>query len=320
MQHNFIKKYNFLSNKINISTLIKHSGIDIIMPFYHTVSNNNLPHIKHLYNYRNTKEFINELDFYLKHYIPISLEDLINKNYKQNKKYFFLSFDDGLREIYDVIAPILLKNGIPATFFINTNFIDNKELFYRFKASIIFDKYLNENKIKKNTINNIDILNGKYNNEKLNKLAKIFNIDFNDFLLKQKPYLTTQQISTLIKQGFNIGSHSKGHIEYNTLNLNKQITETIDSINFLKDQFNIKHTSFSFPFTDNNVSTKFFNKIKNDIEISFGTAGIKLDSAKHNYQRIPIEEFNLNAEKILKSEYLYFILSRFIGKHIIVRQ
>jgi len=320
VQHNFVNKYNFLSNKLNINTLIKRSGVNIIMPFYHTVSNKHLPHIKHLYSYRNTTEFENELEFYLKHFTPISLSDLINRNYKKDKNYFFLSLDDGLSEVYNIIAPILLKKGIPATFFVNTSFIDNKILFNRFKASLIFDAYLNKNKIKDNTVNNLDILNNKYTNTELDNLAEMFNVDFSNFLQKQKPYLTSEQINILIKQGFDIGSHSVNHIEYSNLNIEKQNIETIESVEFLKQNFNIKNTSFSFPFTDYGIDLKFFKQIKNSVDITFGTAGIKLDNAPHNYQRIPIEEFNINAEKIVKAEYLYFILSKFVGKHRINRK
>lgn len=320
MQHSFVNKYNFLSNKININTLIKHSGINVIMPFYHTVSNKHLAHIKHLYNYRNKTEFENELDFYLKHFSPISLSDLINKNYKQNKTYFFLSFDDGLREVYDIIAPILLKKGIPATFFVNTSFIDNKILFNRFKASLVFDAYLKKNKINNNAVNDIDILNNKHSNTELDKLANMFNVDFDSYLKKQKPYLTTEQINTLLKQGFDIGSHSINHVKYNTLNLEEQITETTKSLEYLENNYGISNTAFSFPFTDFGVNLEFFNKIQNKLNISFGTAGIKMDNAPNNFQRIPIEEFSINAERIVKAEYLYFILSKFVGKHRITRQ
>ena len=290
------------------------------MPFYHTVSNKHLAHIKHLYNYRNKTEFENELDFYLKHFSPISLSDLINKNYKQNKTYFFLSFDDGLREVYDIIAPILLKKGIPATFFVNTSFIDNKILFNRFKASLVFDAYLKKNKINNNAVNDIDILNNKHSNTELDKLANMFNVDFDSYLKKQKPYLTTEQINTLLKQGFDIGSHSINHVKYNTLNLEEQITETTKSLEYLENNYGISNTAFSFPFTDFGVNLEFFNKIQNKLNISFGTAGIKMDNAPNNFQRIPIEEFSINAERIVKAEYLYFILSKFVGKHRITRQ
>lgn len=45
-----------------------------------------------------------------------------------------------MRQCYDVILPILEAKGIPATFFINSGFIDNKDLFFRFKASFLIDE------------------------------------------------------------------------------------------------------------------------------------------------------------------------------------
>ena len=192
-------------------------------------------------------------------------------------------------------------------------------MFNRFKASLIFDAYLKKNKIEDNNINDIDILNKEYTNQELNKSADMFNVNFDSFLEKQKPYLTTKQIHKLIKQGFDIGSHSVNHIEYSGLNLEKQNIETIESIEFLKQNFSIKNSAFSFPFTDYNVDLQFFEQIKSSVNITFGTAGIKLDNAPNNYQRIPIEEFSVNAEKIVKAEYLYFILSKFAGKHKINR-
>lgn len=319
MQHSFIRNFHFLSNFSSTNNLVKLSGTNVIMPFYHIVSNENLPHIKHLYFHRNTKQFENELDFYLKHFAPISLNDLINNNLSQKKKYFFLSFDDGFKECYEIIAPILLKKGIPATFFVNTSFIDNKKLFYKLKASLVYDKFIHNLSNNSTLADTTNILKNNYSEEKINDLAKLFDINFDNFLKTKKPYLTSEQIHWLLNNGFDIGSHSSNHRQYNNLSTNEQITETISSINYLQENFNIKHKSFSFPFTDFEVSNEFFEAIKQHIEISFGTAGIKLDSIKNNFQRIPIEEFNISAQKIVKTEYLYFVLLKLIGKHIIKR-
>jgi hypothetical protein len=62
------------------------------------------------YNYRNTVQFEKELDFYLKYFKPVSLDELISKK-DSGKKIFHLSFDDGLKECAEIIAPILLKKG-----------------------------------------------------------------------------------------------------------------------------------------------------------------------------------------------------------------
>ena len=47
-----------------------------------------------------------------------------------------LTFDDGLSECYQVVAPILKEKGIPATFFLCSAFVDNHELAYRFQEEL----------------------------------------------------------------------------------------------------------------------------------------------------------------------------------------
>jgi peptidoglycan/xylan/chitin deacetylase (PgdA/CDA1 family) len=58
----------------------------------------------------------------------ISQDELLNYRDKSlDKNYFLISFDDGLREQYELAKPILEAMGIPYIFFINTsNFSDKK--------------------------------------------------------------------------------------------------------------------------------------------------------------------------------------------------
>ncbi|MBP6260442.1 MAG: hypothetical protein KA370_02970, partial [Paludibacter sp.] len=59
----------------------------------------------------------------------------------------------------------------------------------------------------------------------------------------------------------------------------------------------------------------------NDVDITFGTANLKLDSVKSNLQRIPMEiKGSASAASIIKNEYLFFILKMFISKHVIIRK
>ena len=100
----------------------------IFLPFYHVVSNQKLPYVLN-YPYRNSIQFEKELDFYLEHFKPVPLEYLI-ENPSSKEKVFHLSFDDGLSECAEVIAPVLLRKGIPATFFVNSAFTDNRAFFH----------------------------------------------------------------------------------------------------------------------------------------------------------------------------------------------
>jgi len=310
--------------------LLKHIPHNILLPFYHTVTNNSPPHLKHLYKTSNTQKFQNDIIFLKKYFSTITPYNLIN-NDTINKPSFLLSFDDGLQECYTTIAPILKKFNITAIFFINTDFIDNRDMFYRFKASIIIDNINNNNihSIAKqlNIHNNITfsnikkhILNINYNNRHLlDNIAKTININFSDYLQKYSPYLSSSQIANLIKQGFFIGAHSTDHANFQEIPINQQIEKTVNSINYIKTNFNIDYSLFSFPFSDYYIPPSFFNQIKSIIPsiITFGTSGLKIDSINTNFQRISIEKNN--SKNIIKSEVISYLIKKTFNKHIIIR-
>jgi len=292
----------------------------VFQPFYHVVSNENLPHILN-YNYRNTEQFEKELDFYLKHFRPVSLEELTS-NPRSTEKIFHVSFDDGLKECAEIIAPILLRKGIPATFFVNTGFVDNQSLFHKYKASLILrklnqsaqpetEKVLLENNLQGNNILKTTILQV----EVLNKVAEMLEIDFADFLKQQQPYLTTQQILQLKNHGFSIGAHSFNHPEFWKITEEEQLNEIKNSISWLVKKINPEIKAFSFPFTDSGVSLNLMKTLKNEniCDVTFGTAGIKYDELESHFQRYPVEtegDFILN----LKAELTYFVMRKQIGK------
>lgn len=317
--------------------LTRITGQRLILPFYHTVSDDDLPHIKHLYPIVPTTLFRQSLDFYQKYYTPISsktLLDNINQNCPIKENNFHLSFDDGFRECHDVIAPILLEKGIPATFFINSAFVDNKDLFFRLKASILIEqitkKGLSPGQEKQIAAifftHNIHFLSPadflhitEENKEMLNLIAPVVDIDFNAYLSEHQPYLTSQQIERLIQKGFTIGSHSVSHPRYDKLPEEAQIAQTIDCLHFLSENFNVIQRLFSFPYTDHGIRNSFFEKIKQEVQLSFGTAGLKPDPIPTHFQRIPMEAGDCNPINIIKTEYIYFILKKLVGKHVIRR-
>ena len=52
-------------------------GIPLVIPYYHMVSDEQVPHVKHLYRYRKIRQFTKDLDFFLAHYEPVTLNDLL---------------------------------------------------------------------------------------------------------------------------------------------------------------------------------------------------------------------------------------------------
>lgn len=328
---------------VPLGSLIRLTGQKIVLPFYHAVSNESLPHIKHLYSIRSVKKFTEDLDFFLKHYQPVSFSELmglLKGSGKLNKPVMALSFDDGLKEVYDIIAPVLLKKGIPATVFINPAFVDNRDMFYKYKAGLIIDR-LGKISHPENLFEIINarlgsaistkpamvrkILNVSYEQRNvLDSIAGVLDIDFNTFLKIRKPYLTSDQIQQLMKQGFQVGSHSMDHPMYNSLSLDEQLRQTVESMKWIANKFNPGYRFFSFPFIDDGVSADFFDSIyvKDEqlVDLSFGSAGLKREKYPFHLQRIPMEKSKLGADFYIRGEYVYYILKSFVGKNVVKRR
>ncbi len=301
-----------------------------ILPFYHAVSDNRLPYIDNLYKVKSTRQFTNDIDFLLKHFKPVSLKDLLEgKEINKNRRSFHLTFDDGLSEFNDLIAPILLAKGIPATCFLNSAFIDNNDLFYRYKASLLIE-HLNEHPELKPEVVQFSksrdihsyLLSIDYKDRQvLDQIADRIEFSFEDYLQQEQPYLTTQQVKNLISQGFTFGSHSIDHPEYQFLTLEEQLQQTITSADWVAEKFKLDYQVFSFPFTDFKVSQPFFDliQLQSDIQLTFGSAGMKKDTAKHHLQRIPLEMNDLTAKQVLNGEALYYVIKSPLGKNKIYR-
>lgn len=296
----------------------KSFPLDYCLPVYHCVSDENLPHLNQIIKYKNVKQFEDDLDYFSKYFQFVNwdeFKDFVKGNFKPKKKIALLTFDDGFREFHDVIIPILERKGIYAINFINPEFIDNKDLMFRCKASLLVNR-LEELNFKEDSILKI-----KYENRKtLDDLAIQFEVDFEQFLKEQKPYLSFEQLENLTKRGFGISSHSWNHPLYHDLSLKEQIETTETSFNYLKNN-NFLYESFAFPFTDFGVEKVFFDQLfqNKDIFCSFGCAGIKLDSIHKNFQRIPMETGE-SASITLKKEIAYFRFKKLLNKNMIVRK
>ncbi|HOO85187.1 MAG TPA: polysaccharide deacetylase family protein [Prolixibacteraceae bacterium] len=275
------------------------------LPFYHIVSDTHPDYIS-FYSIRNPKLFEKELDYLLKHFNAVDLDTLLHQ---PNHRNMHLTFDDGLTECINIIAPILKRKGIPATFFMSPDFIDNKTLFHRFKRAILEKKGIIEP-------------GGKpYHYQQANELDQIaleHQIDFTNY----KPYLTSKQLQQLHNMGFNIGAHSLYHPEMWLMNENEQFEQIANSMKWVNDRFNPKIKAFSFPFTDHGIKLSVFDKIYNEgiADITFGTAGLKHDIAKNHFQRVPVERKEFwSIKKNVHFEYFYYFVRSLVNKNVVTR-
>ena len=317
MVFKIVKKimHNLLKNSIaSFGSLIPFQLLKVgkiyppFLPFYHIVSNSKPEYIDS-YIIRSSFEFENELDYLLKHFKPVDLKTIVNS---PQKNLMHLTFDDGLKECHSVIAPILKRKGIPATFFINPNFVDNEDIFHRFKRTVLNSRGFLQPKGEKYFINESNLLD---------EVAVKNGISFTDYLAINQPYLKIEEIQSLKSDGFTIGSHSLNHPEFWTLNEDEQYAQIEKSMKWIVDHFQPEIRTFSFPFTDDQVKRSLFNKLKeNDVlDVNFGTAGLKFDQVSFNLQRIPMErKQNWNARKVVHFEYFYYFVRSLLGNNFVI--
>lgn len=337
MKKRLLRSLQPLASKLPLEWLVRISGQKLFLPFYHSVQKDQpLAHIQHLYQLRSLEAFEKDLDFLLRYYQPIDLASLmqhLQAGEPLEQRQFFLSFDDGLREVYDWIAPLLLKKGIPATFFLNSAFVDNQDLFFRYKASLLIEQ-LAQGSYSKTIIKTISeeldsedfrtaLLKINYQNQGvLAKVADLLEYKFEDFLATNQPYMTTAQIQQLLAQGFTVGSHSIDHPLYKNLSLEDQLQQTRESQDFINRHFSPSVKAFAFPFTDDGIEAAYFNQVQSEglVDISFGTAGLKQDSASFHLQRFPVEAFPFDMHQLVSSEYFYYFGKALLGKNKIKRK
>lgn len=305
----------------------------VLLPFLHIISDSAPLHVRHLYAIPTIAKFKSDLDFLCQQYRSLQVSDLqqlsINHDYRRQAQNFILSFDDGMREVYDVIAPMLLQYGIPALFFINSGTVDNKRLMWRHKLSLIIDRC---NRDPKRVPPQLSIRPGERLDTKLKRLrfadeqtideiARFYEVDFDEYLRRARPYLTTEQVLELFNRGFAIGAHTHSHPFLNELALEDQKKQISGSVEFIR-ALGLPCRYFSFPFHDEGVPASIFSYMTClDLRLSLGTSEARVDSIPFSFQRFRLDGTHAKAtvSHILRQLSAKSLLRRLSGTEIIWR-
>ena len=300
--------------------LVRHlEAISLMVPYYHLISDAPVLHVKHLFAHKSVREFTKDLEFLQKHYRAIGLPDLLEalrRDQPLPKRSFLLTFDDGFREMSDVVAPLLLAKGIPAVFFVGSAFTDNRQLCYQHTASVIAERLTNGVSpaevaaaraiVAPTGVDTGDlgaaVLSLPYGHRSVvEAVARAIGVDTQAYLQQVQPYLTSPQITALVGQGFAIGGHSIDHPLYAALPLQEQLRQTRESIGYVKRTYGLDYAAFAFPHHDRGVSRQFFTELydRGELDVSFGTGGPSEDVLRRNIQRISFERPRVPAQKIV---------------------
>jgi peptidoglycan/xylan/chitin deacetylase (PgdA/CDA1 family) len=319
---------SFMARPMSLKGLIHLTAQHSIFPFYHTVSPEPLPHISQLYRVLKPEEFEKDLEQLLQYYEPRGLGDYLeNTNVKTGRPSMVLTFDDGLKGCYDFIAPLLKKKGIPAAFFLNNRFIDNRGLFYRYKASLLIHRLQVDCRIKERLAGFLKIskeqvetsirMIGYMQRSLLDAMAVEAELDFASYLRAKPVYMSEGEIQDLLDWGFDVGGHSSDHRDFTGLDKDQMEEQVRSSLMDLGKRFDIKTGYFSFPFTSDGVPKMLIDRLLENEAASalLGTAGLKQTGNRAYIQRIPMEKYQAGALETLRTEYFYYLLKMPLGRN-----
>lgn len=325
-----------VSELIPLSILKRISPIDIYLPYHHIVSNTTASHVSNLYQFKNEKQFENDLDYLLKNYNPILVDDLVAyvKNGQSiSPNSFLLTFDDGFRECATVIAPLLHRKGVPAIFFLNNNFIGNKKLFYRLKISLLIEQLLQNHSLNSIFQNKLSLSNNSVDTSIdtlktldqskeliLDQIANETGLSFEKFLNDVQPFLNEDDVDQLVQMGFHIGGHSLSHPYFQFLSKEEQVHQAVASTRQLATRYRQEHLLFSFPHSDKVITKTVIQKILDDgIDVLFGIQNQLPELQNRMLHRFNAERPGIPIQRQIKAEMFYNAILKTTGRYRVTR-
>jgi Predicted xylanase/chitin deacetylase len=261
---NLIYRVNHWKNKLT------DQKNKLLILLYHRV----LPEVR--FNSRNTviteKTFIRQIDILRKRYPIISLTDAINQCHTGQAKakvQVVLTFDDGYWDNYEVAFPILRERGLPATFFLTTDYVGKNEPVWDWEVftlvmrdctdthSIEIENKLLEQRMheprlsfavrvidsmKSITVDKIQEVTGFLRKHSTNKLTDI----------RQDCGISWEQAKRMSVCGMEIGAHGVTHRSLSRLPLEEAKQEIDRSKSIIENQIGKPCVHFAFPFGGHN--------------------------------------------------------------------
>src|SRR5215831_20312343 len=199
---------------------------------YHAVSSRPLPHIRNLYDIKSPDEFEQDLLFFKEHCYVASHDELVAHQYGRHRLpagSVCITFDDGFSECHDTVRPLLLRHGMPCTFFVCKSVIDNRAMMYRNVISLCIDglRSLKDEEFAAITARLGDRCGVQLENseqlrkwlvsltyperEKVQTMCDLLDLDVHKFLARENPYMTREQILDLYHDCGTIDGHSCNH-------------------------------------------------------------------------------------------------------------
>ena len=301
MKKAFTSSLETISRLIPLSLYPRIVRRDCIDFFYHAVSDDPMPHVRHLYPVVPVADFEAALLYLKANYTFVEYAQIhahVFEGAPLPSRAVHLSFDDGYVECYSVVRPLLLKHEIPCTYFLTTGLIDNHTLFYRNKQSLCVER-IKDASFKRQAASFSNLLPSPHSplsthddlirwikdlrlsdEALIDEVCRAVGVDGQAFLQENRPYLTQDQIRQMQAEGFTIGAHTITHRKLMDLSAEEIETEIAQSCRTVVEITGQQIVPFSFPHSAWGLDRGQLAVIRNrhpEIGLLFDTKGLHRD-------------------------------------------
>jgi peptidoglycan/xylan/chitin deacetylase (PgdA/CDA1 family) len=213
------------------------------------------------------KDFEAALTFITKHYTPVSLQDIIadSDGRKLPPRPVLVTFDDAYLSVREFAAPLCLKFGVPALFFVNGSCLDNRRLALENLICHVVNRFgLSTVNAAIGSVNGngdlevcslvevfsrfLPITNLRGREAFRSALVELARVNESELAANAGLYLSSQQLRDLGSFKFEIGNHTYSHANCRSLSVGDFAGEIDRNKALLEDTSGTKVRSFSVPY------------------------------------------------------------------------
>ena len=268
---------------IPLSVLCRLARQNVIVLCYHMIAPVTPRHVVHVAPVKTPEMFSADMSWIRQHLHVISYDDLktsLASGQPLPPQSVLVTFDDGYRECLDHAAPVLDRYDVPATFFLTTGLVGNKNLFHRHIASLCIDRLL---VASPRDLNGLDCdgptgaslwnrraawinrvrQSGADDVDQLSHIASLLSVDASEFLTQARPFLDWDDARRLHSSGHTIGAHGVRHIRLrDCVDWQEASNEVVSSCRTVNSQLGGTEAPFAFPFSGDGVDRRDLTTLK----------------------------------------------------------
>jgi peptidoglycan/xylan/chitin deacetylase (PgdA/CDA1 family) len=254
----------------------------MIVLLYHLVYPRDLPHIRPLYRYKTPRAFSADLRYLRRHHRVLSHNEameLIETGRPFPPDAVLLTFDDGYRECFTEVRPLLLEHRLPAVFFIPSELVGNRNLAYRNTVALCLARLAALDRRRQRTVMKRleDILGRPLASREAalravaapaasggktrERICRELEVDPRKYLERERPYLEEEEVKKLAADGFTIGGHSRFHTRLDGLGEGELEEEIFRSTRAVMEISGQTRAPFAFPFSGDRAAPEFIRRL-----------------------------------------------------------